>query len=109
MNPNTQPIQAQARQIVQGAMPPQGGMPQVAPRPAPQMAKPSGLPVPPPQVALQLAKQALTMPPMVLGTLIWRALHQHGQAIGQLGKNSMQMGAMQPPQGMTGGPNVQAR
>lgn len=75
MNPN---IMAEARQAVQGAQAPQAPLPAQAPQPTPS------LPTPPPQVALQLAKQALSMPPMVLGTLLWRALGQHGAAVGKL-------------------------
>ena len=73
-----------ARQTVQQAQSPVApqGMPQ-----APTMPQKSNLPVPPPGVALQLAKQAQSMPPLVLGTLIWRGLQQHGQAVGNLTKH----------------------
>jgi hypothetical protein len=108
MNPQDN-IMAQARQAVQGARPtaqPQG-MPQ-----APTMPQKAGLPVPPPQVAMNLAKMAVTMNPMVLGTLIWRALKQHGESLNQKGIQDLGQGGQPPmPQGvpMTGGPNVQAR
>jgi hypothetical protein len=83
MNPAQPNIMQQARQ----AMPPQAPQGAAAGQPMkPQkgMINPSGLPVPPPGVAMMLAQKAATMPPMVLGTLIWRGLQQHGQATGQL-------------------------
>ncbi len=100
MNPND-PIQAQARQALQSAQqaPIGGGQPQGQPQ-APQ----GGLPVPPPQIAMQMAHIALSLDPMVLGTLIWRALKEHGESLNQQGIQDLASG--QPsdlPQGMPQG------
>ena len=95
MNPNDN-IMQQARQAVQGAQQAPQGMPQ-----APVAPQKQGLPVPPPQVALQLAKMAMSMDPMVLGTLIWRALKQHGESLNQQGIQDLGQGGQPPmPQGM---------
>jgi len=90
--------QAQARQAVQGAQGtpapfPTGGGP-VIQNPAAQgsplasmgsnqapSAQMNSLPVPPTHVANYFAQMASKMHPQVLGTLIWRALQQHGQAL----------------------------
>lgn len=102
---------AEARQAMQGAQggqqPSQPPMPPqqqpVAPQ-APQAPQGQGLPVPPPEVAMQMAQLAQTLDPMVLGTLIWRALQQHGESLNAQGMNDMggQPQAPQMPQGMMG-------
>ena len=99
---------AQARQALQGAQrapiaPPQGapqapqqGLPVPPPQGAPQ-APQQGLPVPPPHIANYFAQLAQTLHPQVLGTLIWRALQQHGATMGNQNQN-LQLASEQPGQ-----------
>lgn len=86
-----------AKQAFQG-MQPQGAQsaPVAQPDASQGMPQPSltpGLPVPPPHVAQQLALASKTWDPMVLGTLIYRALKEHANA-----KAAPQPG--QPPMGL---------
>lgn len=102
MKPN---IIQDAKQTMQGAQPNLDAQISGQPPQTPDVAgtvgqaspaTPQGLPVPPPQVAMHLAQMAQTLDPIVLGTLIWRALKEHGESLNAQGANDL--GGGQPPQ-----------
>ena len=94
MNPQDGNIMQQARQTLQGAQS-QGPVqaPQQPPMAPQDPTQGQGLPVPPPNVAMHLANFAQQMDPMILGTLLWRALKQHGETMNMQGLQDLGQGA----------------